>query len=79
LAKDNQTNEEIKIKMLLPTDSDGNTAWHRAGCCGNLDVMQKIWGLANDNLTNEEIKINMLLATYSDSYRLTQCSILGQT
>jgi ankyrin repeat protein len=48
--------------MLIATDREGNTAWHRAAFWGKLDVLQKICDLAKENLTKEELQ-NMLLAT----------------
>jgi endo-1,4-beta-D-glucanase Y len=55
-AKQNQTTEEIKNKLLLGTESKGNTTWHVAARYGKLDVMQKLWEWATENLTLEEIK-----------------------
>jgi hypothetical protein len=42
LAKEILTKEDLKIKLLLATDSDGNTAWQRAGLWCKSEVMQKI-------------------------------------
>jgi ankyrin repeat protein len=65
LVKENLTKQEIKNKLLLATDSEGNTAWHLAAREGELHVLQKIWEMSKDNLATEEIKNKLLLATDS--------------
>jgi len=45
LAKDNLTTEEIKYKLFLATDSDGNTVSHLAVSGGNRNLLQKICDL----------------------------------
>jgi hypothetical protein len=56
LAKYNLTTEEIKNKLLLATNSGGNTAWQFAAqACVTEHTLRKICDLAKDNLTTEEI------------------------
>jgi hypothetical protein len=57
-AKDNLRTVEIKNKLLLATNSEGNTAWHLAAQWGTLDALQKMCNLVKDNLTREEIENN---------------------
>ena len=54
-AKENIT-EEIQTKLLLDTDSEGETVWHLTAKRRNLDIRQKICELAKEYLTTEEIK-----------------------
>jgi sucrose-6-phosphate hydrolase SacC (GH32 family) len=78
LAKDNLTTEEIKYKLLLATNSEGNTAWHiAAGQSVTKYNLQKIWDLAKDNLTTEEIKYKLLLATNSEGNTACYLAAMG--
>jgi hypothetical protein len=56
LAKDSVTTEELRIKLLLATDNDRNTAWHNAANRGKLDVLQKIWDLAKTQSNKRGVK-----------------------
>jgi ankyrin repeat protein len=56
----------MKNKLLLATDSKGNTVLHTAAFQGRLDIFNKVWDLAEDNLTTEEMKNKLLLAANSN-------------
>ena len=49
--------------MLLGTNEDGRTAWHRAAERGNSEILQKLWDLAKKKLTTEEVNNKLLLGT----------------
>jgi ankyrin repeat protein len=66
LAKEILTKEEIKNKLLLATNSEGNTAWHLAAISGNVDVVQEIWNLVKEYLTTEEIESKLIIAKCHD-------------
>jgi len=48
--------------MLLVTDNEGWTAWHRATYVGNRDVLRKLWNFAEEKLTTKEGN-NLFLVT----------------
>ena len=60
-AKEKLTTEEMTI--LLATNDEGMTAWHKAAERRKLKILKEIWNLAIGILTAEEINNIVLFAT----------------
>ena len=66
-AKENMTTDEIRNKLLLATDSDGENVWHVAAKMGELDLLQEMWEWAKENMTTNETKNMLFLEANKDA------------
>jgi hypothetical protein len=50
------------VQLLLAQYKGRQTAWHVAGKCGNIQVLQKLWNWGKEKLTGEDLNNKYLLA-----------------
>jgi len=48
--------------LLLDTDSEGRTAWHKAAVEGHIEVPETLWEWARKDLTPAVLKNNLFLS-----------------
>ncbi len=71
-AEETQLNSnELKNKLLLTKDSDGQTAWHRAADQGSLEALELLWSLAKEaKLNTEELLLSQSGVEYITAFQL---------
>ena len=63
LMKELQLNPgEVKYKLLLDKEKDGQPAWFLEAKSDNLKLLNELWALAKEKGNPEEIKSKLLLA-----------------
>jgi hypothetical protein len=54
-VKEKLTKDDLNKKLLLVTDSDGRTAWHKAEELYRTEVLEILWEWAKGELTPDDL------------------------
>ena len=59
---------ELKRRLLLAQNKDGESVWHMAAAGGHLELLEKLWGWAKDKLNTHYLKSVLFLTEDSCNF-----------
>jgi ankyrin repeat protein len=74
------TPQEVNNKLLLDENKYGQTAWHLAAACGNIQALVKLWEYTKDPANTRGVQEQVAFSQrHLGKDRLAQGSREGQT